>query len=134
MFARLRSAWNAFKDARPGTRFRAYHRRRNEDRKHKWQKPLSVLISIIIIAVGMVALPAPGPGMLVVAFGAGLLACEFAAIARLLDWLEIRAWRLGRWASETWNGWSTGVRLVATGVTVVLAAGALVGTYFVMFR
>jgi hypothetical protein len=93
-----------------------------------------VVIGIFVIAVGIVALPAPGPGMLVLAFGAGLLAREFAAIARFFDWLEIRGWRMGGWGLNVWKGWSTGTRVLATGLTAVAAAGALVGTYFWLFE
>ena len=43
---------------------------------------------IIIAALGLVLLPLPGPGSIVLAVGLMLIASESLTIARLLDWAD----------------------------------------------
>jgi hypothetical protein len=45
---------------------------------------------------GVVLLPLPGPGLLVIAAGVLLMAEESHVTARALDWLEIQARKLAR--------------------------------------
>jgi hypothetical protein len=45
---------------------------------------------------GFILLFVPGPGLLLIAVGAALLARESLAVARALDWLEVRGRRLAR--------------------------------------
>ncbi len=46
--------------------------------------------------VGLVLMPAPGPGIIVVMIGFGLLASEFAVIGRWLDRGELKLRAAGR--------------------------------------
>jgi hypothetical protein len=45
----------------------------------------------------------PGPGILVLFVGAGLLAEQSLITARALDWTEIRLRRLVAWAQKAWR-------------------------------
>lgn len=91
----LRSAWRGFRDAEPGTRFEQQHESNQKSRKsRRWARPVWILLGVVVVLIGFVALPAPGPGMLVIAGGAALLARESLLVARLLDGLEVRIRRL----------------------------------------
>jgi hypothetical protein len=46
------------------------------------------------VLAGLVLLPLPGPGLLVITAGVLLMAEESHAAARALDWLEVKARRL----------------------------------------
>ena len=70
----LKKEWRQFKSAKPGPRFTRQYESNQEERKHKWTRPAMIALGALIILVGIVALPAPGPGMLVIAAGAALLA------------------------------------------------------------
>lgn len=61
----------------------------------KWA---SIVAGIAVILVGVVLLPLPGPGMLVILFGAALMAGHSRAVARLLD-------RGERWLRSRWAAW-----------------------------
>lgn len=68
-----------------------------------WKIAVSVL-GFVIIVVGIILLPLPGPGWLIIFAGLGIWATEFAWAGRLLGWtkLKVRAvtgWllRLPRW-------------------------------------
>ena len=91
MIQRLKAGWRELRHGKPGRRFRdRYERRRNERRhpgEHKWSV---IVVGALVILAGIVLLPLPGPGMLVVAAGALLMAEESSALARALDALEVR--------------------------------------------
>lgn len=64
---------------------------------------LRISAGLIALPVGLFLLPAPGPGTVVIAFGAVLLAREFRVAAQVLDWVEVRGRRLVRWAKDAWR-------------------------------
>lgn len=83
-----------------------------------------------IIVAGVVLLPAPGPGTLVIVFGTALLAEESLLVAKLLDACEIRARGAGRALASSWR--RTPVVLRTAGV--LAAVGGLAGLTFLAWR
>ncbi|MEO7236307.1 MAG: TIGR02611 family protein [Lapillicoccus sp.] len=55
------------------------------------------VVGAVVLVVGLVAVPAPGPGWLIVFVGLAILASEFEFAQRLLRW--------GRARLEEWNTW-----------------------------
>ncbi len=53
-----------------------------------------------VIALGIVLLPLPGPGWLVIFGGLGILASEYAWAARLLRWARDRVSRWTHWVQR----------------------------------
>ena len=49
------------------------------------RRPVVTLVGVVLIAVGIVLLVLPGPGLLVMAVGLAVLATEYPAAQRLLD-------------------------------------------------
>lgn len=94
MLKRLRAAWRPLKDGTPGKRFQEIHDSRKAQRRGRPWRFLFIAGGIAIVAVGIVLLPAPGPGWLVIFLGAGLLAQESMVIARTLDAVELRIRRM----------------------------------------
>ena len=90
MFARMQKAWQELKRGKPGHRFQGRyesHRSPGRGGARKW----SVIgLGIVLILAGIVFLPLPGPGMLIIAAGALMMAEESQATARALDWMELR--------------------------------------------
>jgi hypothetical protein len=84
MFDWMRAHFRAFLAARSGTRFRRQHRRR-QARPHLLRTILALLGGLLLILVGLVMLVTPGPGLLVIAVGAALIAGESLLVARWLD-------------------------------------------------
>lgn len=83
------------------------------------------LVGVAIVVVGVVLLPAPGPGWLIIFAGLGVLASEFEWAQRLLDYARRRV--LG------WTAW-TARQSVAVRALVVLAIAALVlGIFWLLF-
>jgi len=92
VLAPLKKRWRELKQGKPGRRFRdRYERARRGGAVRKW---LLIAGGALLALVGIVLLPLPGPGLLVIAAGLLLIAEESHATARALDWLERKLRRL----------------------------------------
>ena len=90
----LKDDWRQFRSAKPGRRFIEQFETNQQERASKWTRVALVSLGIVVVLVGLVALPAPGPGILIVAAGAALLARESRWIAERMDSVELRLRRL----------------------------------------
>ena len=92
MLARLRKGWRELKQGKPGRRFQErYERSPGSHGARKW---IVIGGGALLVVAGIVFLPLPGPGLLIIAAGALLVAEESRSAARALDWLERKARRL----------------------------------------
>lgn len=93
----IRAAWRELWRDAPGQRFaRRYERLRGRGRGPAGRVARG-LLGGVLVAVGLVFMPLPGPGFVPVLLGGALLAGESLRIARWLDRAElrVRGW-LGR--------------------------------------
>ena len=93
----IRARMRRFLAAPRGTRFRAYHERLRR-RASVWRSVLFAGLGLIVLAIGLALLVLPGPGLLVAAIGAMLIAGESRTAARILD-------RLDLWIGRGWDRW-----------------------------
>ena len=96
MFDGLKRRWRRLKAGEPGARFQRQYRENRETRKSGLQRWGAVAAGAGLILIGVVALFVPGPGILFIAAGGAVLARESLAVARTLDWVEVRGRRLWR--------------------------------------
>lgn len=99
MIEALKKRWAYLREGAPGERFQRYYRHRQQHRSSGALRLLLLGGGILLIMIGIVLMPAPGPGTLIVAVGAALLAGESAKVARFLD----RAERWGRTQLRKWR-------------------------------
>jgi hypothetical protein len=97
MFDSLKRRVRRFRTAPSGTRFRVYHERLAQ-RKNLMRTLLVVGGGLILLALGMILLVLPGPGLLIAAIGAALIAGESLTVARILDRIDLGLTRI-------WNHW-----------------------------
>lgn len=64
-------------------------------------KLLVGLVGVLVVALGLVLVPLPGPGWLVVFLGVAVLGTEFPAAHRITQWVR----RLVRRARLRWRAW-----------------------------
>jgi len=88
MFESLKGRARRFLTAPSGTRFRAYHARLAQ-RPSLMRTLLAIGCGLILLALGLVMVVLPGPGLLVAAIGAVLIAGESMWAARLLDRVDL---------------------------------------------
>jgi uncharacterized protein (TIGR02611 family) len=92
----IKEHWRELKEGRPGHRFQdRYHRKRDSQQsRFNPMRILKIITGVVITIVGLLLVPAPGPGWPVVFIGLALLSVEFLVIARFLDWVEVRGRRI----------------------------------------
>ena len=133
MLETLKKRWKEFKKAPPGERFERMH-----SAGKKSGLPLGRIVMVIagvaMIVGGVVLLAIPGPGLLVIAFGAALIAQQFLWVARRLDRLELALRNLHAKALRFWKQSSTPVRASILGTSALCAAGAAYLGYFWFFK
>lgn len=97
MFESIRSRWNRFRATPAGTRFQS--RRRRRDSRSGWVRTvLAIAAGIVLIALGVVMIVLPGPGLLAMLFGAALIAEESSVAARWFDRADLLVERaIARW-------------------------------------
>jgi uncharacterized protein (TIGR02611 family) len=82
------------------------------------------VIGVAVIALGVVLLPLPGPGWLIIFLGLGILASEFAWAERLLGYARHRVHAWTRWVGQQ----PVPVRLLI-GLAGLVLVGGIVATY-----
>ena len=87
-----------------------------------WRVGVTVT-GIVVIAIGIVLLPLPGPGWLIIFTGLGMLATEYPWAARILVRTRHMVWSWTRWVTQQ----SLFVRVMVgiAGLLVTVAAIAL---------
>lgn len=117
---------------------------RPASRKRRWRPKNPVLLAIYrtgvgvvgtaVLLLGVVLIPYPGPGWLVVFAGLGILATEFRWAKLTLKWLKARYDAWARWLGR--RHWTIKalvilfVFAIVVGTLWILNAFALVGSWF----
>ena len=130
--ARIQEHWREFKRAQPGERFQARYRRRQRKPHNLLTRMCYTVLGIALLIVGVILLPAPGPGFLVLIPGAALIAEESQIAARALDWLDVKLRRLATFAQRTWTQATPAVKAMIVGFALVAAAIAGWAGYVVL--
>jgi uncharacterized protein (TIGR02611 family) len=87
-----------------------------------WRIMISV-VGAAVIAVGIVLLPLPGPGWLIIFLGLGLWATEFAWAANLLRWVRARVMSWTHWIMRQPRWLQFAVSALGLAFTVAVTIG-----------
>ena len=130
MLSRVEEHWRLFERAAPGTRFEKLHDARTGSAA---LRVVVTILGVLLAAGGVVLLFVPGPGLLLIAFGAGLLAQQSRWLAKRLDRIEILLRRLAGRGRAFWNQATMPVRAAVAfaGVLVVALAGCVAYAWLV---
>jgi uncharacterized protein (TIGR02611 family) len=79
------------------------------------------VIGVLVLGVGILAIPYPGPGWAIVFVGLGILATEFDWARRLLAWVRVRYGKVMAWFKRQ-GLW---VQVLGVLFTVAIVVGTL---------
>ena len=127
-----RKLWKAFEKAPAGERFVRLHHAQKE--VGGFAGTALFLIGIALVIGGVVLLFIPGPGILLIAFGAALVSQRSLWLAEQLDSTELLARRLARKIVVFWKAASTPMRAAVIALAGVVAAGAAYATYALLLK
>ena|SRR5699024_502895 len=102
MFKGIKNHFEDLLNDEPGERFKKQFYRRHKHRDHPLiNRLLYIGGGLVVVALGIIELPLPGPGTLIIILGLGLLAQESLRLSKFLDWFEVEARRfmdrINRW-------------------------------------
>ena len=103
MFRRIQAQWRDLTKAKPGTRFQNRYQCRKGRRGSPFLKACYMALGAVLFVTGIILMPAPGPGVLVMFVGAGMLAEESLLVAHALDAAEVKVRRLINAAVHAWK-------------------------------
>lgn len=132
MLKQSRKYWEEFKEDEPGRRFQDRYER-NQQRAKGWfdiRRIANLLVGTVLVVVSVFFGWAPGPGMLTLFIGLGMIASEFRPAAVFLDWFELRVRDLWEIARPIWNEASPGERAL---IVLALAACVVALVSFVFY-
>ena len=132
MLGRLKRQWADLKQGKPGKRFQNRYERRKTSRSALW-KPFYLLVGTVLTLAGLVLMPAPGPGFIVVFIGAAMLAEQSLWVARALDWIEVGLRQFVSRLRAAWRHMSAAIKAVIALCGAAIAAAAGVTAYTLLF-
>jgi uncharacterized protein (TIGR02611 family) len=91
-----------------------------------WRVAVTVA-GVAVVAIGIVLLPLPGPGWLVIFGGLAVLGTEYAWAKRLLNWVRDRVRRWTQWIA----GRALWVRILAALLSLIVIAALVVAALFI---
>lgn len=133
MFKDLKQSWQRFKRSKPGYRFQRRYYEKQRSRPSTVRKILVIAVGVLIFAVGIFFLAAPGPGIMVLLIGASLIAEQSLVAARALDWAELRLRTLYTNALRLWRRASPAIRFWIVICALAIVAALAFGAYKIAF-
>ena len=103
MIKGFKREWAELKRGRPGSRFVEQYDKERKQQRSPVGRIARIVVGLLLFPIGVVFLAIPGPGLLVIALGAVLIAREFRFAARLLDVVEVRGRALMTWTQRRWK-------------------------------
>jgi uncharacterized protein (TIGR02611 family) len=98
---------------------------RSNPASHRVYRSVVAVLGLVVVVIGLIAVPAPGPGWLIVFIGVSIWASEFEWAQRLLYWGKDRLREWQQWLhSKPW--WVSA--LVALGTAAIV--GCVFWAYF----
>ncbi len=134
MIDQAKRAWQEFRRSQPGDRFQERYKRRQQTTRGAFD-PRNLLYlggGVAIIIVGVLLAPIPGPGGIIGFVGLAMIGSIFLPVARALDWGELRARGIVRWAGDVWQVLPLGMKVVIGLLAAIIVVTAGYGVYQVM--
>lgn len=103
MLKRLKDYWAELKRGQPGSRFEEQYEKSRGGQQSGPGRFVRVAGGMLLIPAGLFFLAVPDPGLLIMLFGAVLIAREFRFAAVALDGLEVRGRQLFEWGRRRWR-------------------------------
>jgi hypothetical protein len=124
MIEKAKDTWRRFKHSKPGHRFQDHHRYQQGYRRSKsyLRGFFSIVGGLLVVLGGLIAVPGPGPGWLIILLGLGMVARESLFSARLLDRAEVYLRGLAR---RTVGIWRTSPAFAKVLIVLAILAGAI---------
>lgn len=102
---KVKENWRCFKESKPGHRFQDHYHdhQRSSSGRYRLEVILCIFGGFLIVVGGIIAVPGPGPGWLIILLGLWMVAGELLFFARYMDRVEVKLRRLARRVVGIWT-------------------------------
>jgi hypothetical protein len=132
MIGRAKRSWRLFTSSKPGDRFQVRYYYRKQSGTGRFSRIFNIVVGSALVIFSVFFGWAPGPGTVTFVIGLAMVGGEFLTVARLLDWGEVRLWKLAHFVAEVWKSSTIG-KVVVVLVVVILVASLGYVIYAVFF-
>ncbi len=94
MFSQFKKGLKNFYQSPPGVRFQQLYNQRHQRNKSFIRRIAFILTGLLLLPVGVIFWFIPGSGWLIIFIGLALLSGESKALARFLDFMELKTRKL----------------------------------------
>lgn len=135
MFEFMRKHWRDFKEDEPGRRFRdRYDRNQERDRgRFDVGRLVNLTVGPVLVIFSVFFGWAPGPGLLTLFIGLGMISSEFRPAAVFLDWAEVEVRKLWRMCEAVWASSWPGERVLIVLALVACVVALVSGVDYLIF-
>ncbi len=114
---------------RPGHRFQDHYHRATQERQSAaaGRRVVNVVLAGFSLVLAFVLVIFPGPAIPFFFLAGVLLASESLAVARLMDWLELKFRAAWRWGKRRWDRLPHAARVT---MKLLAPCASLAGVYF----
>lgn len=135
MIQRTKENWRRFRESKPGRRFQDHHYRHQHQGgkgRSSFQVVFNVVGGVMVVGGGLIAVPGPGPGWLIILLGLLMIAGESLSFARFADWAEIKLRRLARGVAGVWAASPASVKVLMILALTFCATASGYGIYYLI--
>lgn len=132
MLQKFKESWQHFKEVEPGRRFQDRYEKRQCECQGKFDlsKVVNIVAGVVVTALGLFMMPAPGPGAPIVIVGLSLIGSEFRPLACFLDKVEVRLRPLAAKAKHIFDtAWARTSLAVKASIALGMVSGAGIAAY-----
>jgi hypothetical protein len=133
LIGKAKRSWQLFKRSKPGDRFQVRYYRRKQSGAGRFSRIFNVVVGSILVVVSTFFGWAPGPGMVTLVIGLGMVGGEFLTVARFLDWAEVWLRKVARLAKRIWTSSPPVGKALIVLVILVCVAALGYGAYSLIF-
>jgi hypothetical protein len=131
LIGRAKRSWRLFESSKPGDRFQVRYYYRKQRGPGRLSRIFNIVVGGALVIFSAFFGWAPGPGVVTFVIGLAMVGGEFLAVARLLDWAEVRLRALAHLVEKVWRSSTLGKGLVvAVALLLVSAFGYMIYTVF----
>lgn len=127
MLAALKRSMGELSRGTPGRRFQQrYERAQQLEPRGGIRRAINYVVAVGAFSIGVVLVFIPGPAVVFFVLAGALLAPESRAVARVMDWAEVKVRAIWQWAGGRWRSLSQAGKIAAASLGALAgAAGAL---------
>lgn len=132
MQASLAKRWHALSEGTPGRRFRDryYRQKRSSKSRNLLHTAVRFALAGVAVTIGVVLAVIPGPAIPFFFLAGALVASDWLWMARLLDWIEVKARAVAARVAKLWHP----LPLAVKAILLIVGCSFSIASSYLLFQ